>query len=121
MTPTENRTEHDILVRLTMGRTVNRPWLEGRAIAIEEALESRCPDVLGPSVTANFKENGWDLDLTILASGVADAYDKLGQVFATVETVAEIEFVGDGPDEVRASGLASTQPRGDHSGVLAPA
>jgi hypothetical protein len=121
MTPTENMTEHDILVRLTMGRTVNEPWLENQAIAIEEALESRCPDILGPSVTANFQENGWDLDLTILASGMADSYDKLGQVFAIVEETAGIEFVNEGQDEVRSHGFASVQPEENHSGDLAPA
>jgi hypothetical protein len=121
MTTTPNMTEHDILVTLSAGMELNEPWLEKQALRIEEALEERCADILGPSVTATFEENGWELDLTILASGLADAYDKLGQVFAVVEEVASIEFVGEDQGQVRASGFASSEPKGNHSGVLAPA
>lgn len=112
-------TEHDILVLLATPREINQPWLEKQAIAIEDALES-CSDVLGPSVTANFEENGWELDLTILAASTADAYDKLGQVFQVVEETAGIEFGDSNPGEVRAS-YESSATSENHSGSLAPA
>lgn len=119
MAKTENMTEHDIVVLLGTPREINQPWLEKQAIAIEDALES-CPDVLGPSVTANFEENGWELDLTILAAGTAEAYDKLGQVFQVVEETAGIEFGDSNPGEVRA-GYESSAACDDHSGSLTPA
>lgn len=121
MSETTNMTEHDFLLELTMAREVNRPWLENQATKIEEALDASCADVLGPSVTANFETNGWELDLTIRATGMADAYDKLGQVFRVVEETAQIEFVNEGQDEVRTSGFTSSDPSPDHLGKLTPA
>lgn len=119
MAQAENLTEHDIVVLLATQREINPPWLENQAVAIEDALES-CPNVLGPSVTANFAENGWELDLTILAAGTADAYDKLGKVFRVVEETAGIELGDSNPGEVRA-GYESSIASDDHSGFLAPA
>jgi hypothetical protein len=117
---TNNATEHDILVTLSTQREINAPWLEKQAIRIEEALEKGCPDILGPSVTANFEENGWELDLTIRAESMADAYDKLGQVFRIVEETAGVEYLP-GQDEVR-SGYASNKTHGPHeTGELQPA
>lgn len=117
---TNTATEHDILVTLSTPHEVNPPWLEKQAVVIEEALDKSCPDILGPSVTANFEENGWELDLTIRASSMADAYDKLGQVFRIVEETAGVEYVG-GQDEVR-SGYESTMSPGAHdTGELQPA
>lgn len=109
---TNTAAEHDILVMLSNTSEINPPWLEKQAVLIEEALENSCPDVLGPSVTANFVENGWELDLTISATSMADAYDKLGQVFKIVEETAGVEYVA-GPDEVR-SGYESTTSPGPH-------
>lgn len=117
---TPNMAEHDILLTLPLGRAINGPWLEKQAIQIEQALENRCPELLGPSVTANLAESSWELDLTILATGMADAYDKLGQVFRVVEEVAGVEFVNEGQDEVRSSAHAAPEPT-DHSGTLTPA
>lgn len=117
---TNTATEHDILVTLATQREINAPWLEKQAIRIEEALEKSCPDILGPSVTANFEENGWELDLTIRAQSMADAYDKLGQVFKIVEETAGVEYLP-GQDEVR-SGYESNQTHGPHeTGELQPA
>jgi hypothetical protein len=121
MAKTENMTEHDIVVLLVTQREINAPWLEEQAIAIEDALESSCPDVLGPSVTANFEKNGWELDLTILATSTADAYDKLGRVFQVVEETAGIELGDSDPGEVRASYESSATTTDDHSGFLTPA
>lgn|GEM_PF-7041798 len=120
MSETTNTTEHDILVTLSNQRKINPPWLEKQAIRIEEALDKSCPDILGPSVTANFNENGWELDLTIRATSMADAYDKLGQVFRIVEETAGVDYVG-GQDEVR-SGFQSATTQGPHeTGELQPA
>lgn len=119
MANAENMTEHDIVALLATQREINAPWLEKQAEAIEDALES-CPDVLGPSVTANFAENGWELDLTILATGTADVYDKLGRVFKIVEETAGIELGDSDPGEVRAS-YDSSGVSDDHTGYLAPA
>lgn len=117
---TNTATEHDILVTLSTQREINAPWLEKQAIRIEEALDKSCPDILGPSVTANFEENGWELDLTIRADSMADAYDKLGQVFRIVEETAGVEYLP-GQDEVR-SGYASNTSHGPHeTGELQPA
>lgn len=119
MANAKNMTEHDIVALLATQREINAPWLEKQADAIEDALES-CPDVLGPSVTANFAENGWELDLTILATGTADLYDKLGRVFKIVEETAGIELGDSDPGEVRTS-YDSSGVSDDHTGYLAPA
>lgn len=87
-----SQSEYDILVVLNSSHKINEPWLERQAIRIEEALIDQCPDVPGPSVTANFAENGFELDLTICATGMADAYDKLGKVLKLVEETAEISL-----------------------------
>lgn len=109
----EKKIERSLLVQLVNPQKVNEPWLENQAIRIEEALDERCSDVLGPSVTANFAENGFDLDLTIVAASAADVLDKLGEVYRIVEEIAGIELGGE-TDEVR-SAYESTPPNHDLS------
>jgi hypothetical protein len=114
-------TEHDLFVMLSYSHEVNAAWLENQAMAIEDAIAERCSDVIGPSVTANFEEGGWELDLTILATGIAAVYDKLGQVFKVVEEVAGVEFVAEAPDEVRSGVESHPTSAGHEMGELQPA
>lgn len=115
----ENKIEYCFVVRLYTEQKINEPWLENQAILIEEALTSRCPDIPGPSVTANFAENGFELDLIIEATGMADAYDQLGQVLKVVEETAGISLGGASAGEVRSDFVSPETP--DHDPALMPA
>lgn len=95
--------ERDFVVLLCTQHKVNEPWLEDQAVKIEEALAERCPEIAGPSVTANFAENGFELDLTVQAHSMAEAYDRLGQALRVVEETAGIMLGAARADEVRAA------------------
>jgi hypothetical protein len=113
MTQTDNKRDHDFVVRLFAPHKVNEPWLENQAVKIEDALTGRFPEVPEPSVTANFEENGFELDLIIQAESLAEAYDKLGRVLEIVEETAGIQL-GDGAEEVRSDYASAPDDDSDH-------
>ncbi len=83
---------------------VNEPWLEKQALLLEDALIKECGGaILGPSVTANFDENGFELDFTVEAENLSEAYDKLGHVLAVVERVVGVSIDPEDSDEIRSS------------------
>jgi len=105
--------ERNFAVLLAHPHKVNEPWLEDQAIRLEEALIRDCGnDVLGPSVTANFHENGFEIDLTVEASSLSEAYDKLGRAMTVIENVAGVSIEPNEADEVRSS--FASQDRGPH-------
>lgn len=108
----ENKIERDFFVLLSTKHKVNPPWLENQAIQIEEALTERCPDISGPSVTANFDENGFELDLTVEAGSMAKTYDLLGQALRVVEETAGIKLAAS-TDEVRSAYESAEAPNHD--------
>lgn len=116
----ETKIERDFFVLLGTEHKVNHPWLENQAIKIEEALLERCPDISGPSVTVNFEENGWELDLTVEARNMAEAYDRLGQALRVVEETAQIALGTASTDEVR-SAYESTEAGKHDTATLTPA
>jgi hypothetical protein len=86
-------TEYNLTMILSRPFATNAPWLENMALAMEEALIKECAGVvLGPSVTANFEENGWELDLTAEASNDAEADEKFRKALEVVQRVAEISL-----------------------------
>lgn len=109
----ENKIERDFFVLLNTKHRVNPPWLENQAIQIEEALIARCPDISGPSVTANFDENGFELDLTVEAGSMAETYDLLGQALRVVEETAGIKLGAASTDEVRSAYESAEAPSHD--------
>lgn len=113
MTQMDNKREHDFVVRLFAPHKVNEPWLENQAAKIEDALTGRFAEVLEPAVTANFAENGFELDLIVQAQNMAEAYDLLGQVLAVVEEAAGIRL-GDSADEVRSDYASAPDDDGEH-------
>lgn len=116
----ESKIERDFVVLLATPHKVNEPWLENQVIKIEEALIERCPEMPGPSVTANFEENGFELDLTVEASSMAEAYDKLGQALRVVEETAGIMLGAESADEIR-SGYESAELSDHDTATLTPA
>jgi hypothetical protein len=104
--------ERNFYVLLRNETKVNAPWLEKQAIQLEERLLSECDDTIsGPSVSANFAENGFELDFTVLASSLSEAYDKLGTVLSIIEDAAGIT-IADSSDEIR-SDYESVPPQHD--------
>jgi hypothetical protein len=101
MMTADSKFERDFFVLLCTPHKVNEPWLEDQAVKIEDALIGQCPHILGPSVTANFAENGFELDLTVEASSVAGTYDRLGQALRVVEETAGIMLGAACADEIR--------------------
>ncbi len=92
---TTDQTLNEYNFMIVIGRpfATNAPWLENKAIAMEDALISECAGViLGPSVTANFEENGWELDLTVEAATDGEADEKFRRALEVVERVGEIEL-----------------------------
>ncbi len=92
---TTDQTLNEYNFMIVIGRPfqTNAPWLEDNAIAMEDALISECADaILGPSVTANFDENGWELDLTIEAENDGEADEKFRRALEVVERVGGIEL-----------------------------
>lgn len=115
----ENKIQRDFFVLLSTKHKVNQPWLENQAIEIEEALDG-CPDICGPSVTANFDENGFELDLTVQATSMAETYERLGQALRIVEETAGIKVGAASAGEVRSAYESAEQP--DHeTAELTPA
>lgn len=91
--PTSTPTEYNFTMILSRPHATNAPWLEKKALAMEEALIEECAGViLGPSVTANFEENGWELDFTVEALGDAEADEKFRQALEVVQRVGEISL-----------------------------
>jgi hypothetical protein len=85
--------EYNFMIVIGRPFKTNAPWLENKAIAMEEALISECAGViLGPSVTANFEENGWEVDLTVEAASDGEADGKFREALEVVERVGEIEL-----------------------------
>jgi hypothetical protein len=86
-------TEFNFFLLLANPKQVNAAWLEKQAVAMEEALIIECAGViLGPSVSVNFDENGWELDLTVEAADQAQAEQKFARAMAVVERVGEISL-----------------------------
>jgi hypothetical protein len=120
MMTADSKIERDFFVLLCTPHKVNEPWLEDQAVKIEEALTERCPAIAGPSVTANFAENGFELDLTIEASSMAETYDRLGQALRVVEETAGIMLGAASADEIR-SGYESVDSPNHDTAALTPA
>lgn len=116
----DSKIERDFVVLLATPHKVNEPWLENQAIKIEEALLD-CPEVSGPSVTASFAENGFELDLTVEASSMAEAYDKLGRALRVVEETAGIMLGAESADEIRSGYESLELPDSHDTAALAPA
>jgi hypothetical protein len=86
-------TEFNFFVLLANPKRVNHAWLEKQAMAIEEALVGECADlILGPSVSVNFEQNGWEIDLTVEAQTQLDAEQRYNAAMAVVERVGEISL-----------------------------
>lgn len=117
----KSKIERDFVVLLATPQKVNEPWLENQAIKIEEALIERCPEISGPSVTANFAENGFELDLTVLVDSMAEAYDKLGQALRVVEETAGITLGAENANEIRSAYESLELPNGHDTAALTPA
>lgn len=115
--PDHTPTEHTFLVLLRGAQKTNAAWLEKQAELMERALIDDCKGwVLGPSVSVDFEENGFELDLTILASSASEAHALLGKALEVVENVADINLdMDDG--ELRSSYHSPTSDK-DHEAVL---
>jgi hypothetical protein len=86
-------TEFNFFVLLANPQRVNHAWLEKQGMAIEEALIRDCAGiVLGPSVSVNFDQNGWEIDLTIEAPTQLEAEQKYNLAMGVVERVGEISL-----------------------------
>ncbi|MBS1882449.1 MAG: hypothetical protein JSS97_05775 [Actinobacteria bacterium] len=85
--------EFNFFVLLANPQRVNHAWLEKQAMAMEEALiEEGAGVFLGPSVSVNFDQNGWEIDLTIESETYPDAEQKFNQAMGIVERVGEISL-----------------------------
>ncbi len=112
------RQERHFSVLLRLPHRVNVAWLENQAIELEESLIERCKgEILGLSVSANFAENGFELDLTVEAASPSEAYGKLGRLYEAIEEVAPIK-IGGQTDEVQSS-WESNAPTSHQPAVLA--
>ena len=110
-------TEYNFMMILAHPRKVNEPWLEKQAMAMEAALLAECAGiVLGPSVSANFEENGFELDLTVEATSDAEANEKFRQAIAVVERVGGISLDRE-ETQVRSS-YHSEGKDGDHDAAV---
>lgn len=112
MTRPQQKTERNFSVVIASEQKINEPWLEKQALIIEHALIHDCSeDILGAAVAANFEENGFEVDFTVEANSLSEAYDKLGRAMSIVEKVAGISLEGEA-DEIR-SDWVSNQPLHD--------
>lgn len=92
-TESKPTTEFNFFVLLTNAQRVNHAWLEKQAMLIEDALVKECASiVLGPSVSVNFDQNGWEIDLTIEAASQSEAEQKYNLAMGFVERVGEISL-----------------------------
>lgn len=111
------RQERNFHVLLRSAHKVNEPWLENQAIKLEESLIAECSgEVLGPSVTARFDENGFEVDLTVEAADLSEAYDKLGRALSVIERVADISIQAPS-DEIRSSWETPERAHGESAVV----
>jgi hypothetical protein len=81
---------HALNFTLTLrgARPVNAEWLEEQAIRMEEALVLRGSGLAcGFSVTANFDEHGFEVDYTVEAESLSDAYERMSQIVRIIEDV----------------------------------
>jgi hypothetical protein len=102
--------ERNFTLLLRFPHKVNAPWLEDQALKLEGALIEECSEqILGPSVSANFAENGFEVDLTVEAETRGEAYDKLDRALSVIERVAGISLEDDSTDEVHST-FASREP-----------
>lgn len=110
--------ERNFSIVIASNQKINAPWLEKQALLIEKALIEDCAnEVLGPAVAANFEENGFELDFTVEAASLSEAYDKLGRAMSVVERVARISIMSES-DEIR-SDWVSTPPQHESQAVPA--
>jgi hypothetical protein len=85
--------EYNFMIVIGRPFKTNAPWLENRALVMEDALIHECAgEILGPSVTANFDENGWEVDLTIEAPDDGTADERFRKALEVIERVGEIEL-----------------------------
>jgi hypothetical protein len=113
----QTATEHTFLVLLRGAQKTNGPWLEKQSELIEQALIDQCSGwILGPSVSVNFDENGFELDLTVVAESASKAHASLGEALEIVERVADISL-GMDDGELRSSYHSPGQEK-DHEAVL---
>lgn len=93
-------TERNFYILLRHDGKVNEPWLERQALVLEESLIAEA-SILGPSVTANFAANGFELDFTVKASSEEEAFQRAGHALAVVQRAAGIQLAP--VEEIRAS------------------
>lgn len=112
MTVTDTATnEHNYFVELANNAEINAPWLENKSMEIEQALIERMGDTLpGPSVTANFEINGFELDLTVVAPSRLERDRVFSEAMSIVEAVGGI-CVGNEADD-------TTEIRSGYQGSL---
>lgn len=118
MNDTTSSDERDVLIKLSSPIAVNGPWLEAQALIFEEALNAE-PDILGPSVTVVFAENGFEIDFQVVAPTDDDVIPAVHKVMSLAEAVMDIERIAQ-PSHAFASCFAPPSPKtGQHDVVLA--
>lgn len=86
-------TEVQFYVRLPGRARPSRAWLETTAIEVEETLIRQAAGLaLGPAVAANFQENSFELDVTVEASSLAEAYGKLSRIMVIVDETMDVRL-----------------------------
>lgn len=116
----DQTSERNFFATLRITHRVNGPWLEAKAIEIEQLLIERFHGtILGPSVTANLDENAFELDLTIEAKTNAEAYEKANEAIELAEEHAGLVPAPEPPaDEIRRA-YDQSDPEGHDSVALA--
>lgn len=107
--PQHARQDVHLFVTILSPRPLDRTWLENEAMRLESTLVAHAQGLaLGPSVAANFDRNGLELDVTVEAGSLSDAYSKLSRILGVVEEAADFELMPEGPRGVTAT--ASSRP-----------
>lgn len=107
--------EQSLLVTLTSSATVNAPWLERQALALEQALiEQR--GVLGPSVSVNYELNGFEIDVTVEIERDSELDDWGERILAVAERSIGIERVSE-PTHAISSEFSASES-GTHDTVV---
>jgi hypothetical protein len=103
--------ELNFCLALRWGRRVNPEWLEEHAIQLEDTLIERGRDLAcGYSVTANFQEHGFEVDYTVEAASLSEAYDRMSQIVRIIEDVIGFSVQSDEEVEATASTTVAAVP-----------